>query len=123
MSGILSLPSERGHWRLQTRRHANEAARGEGAGRRKTGRVAEDDEALKNAGALRPADETHDLHLSRGITPDKTIIPFCQGGYRSAGTFLAPKSLGYPRVRNHVSSWGEWGNRGDSKIVVPGPTG
>ena len=35
-------------------------------------------------------------------------------------TFLALKSLGYPRVRNYVGSWGEWGNRDDSKIVVPG---
>jgi len=78
---------------------------------------------LDDQGALRPADEIRDLYLSRGITPDKTIIPFCQGGYRSASTFLALKSLGYPRVRNYVSSWGEWGNRDDSKIIVPGPAG
>ena len=39
--------------------------------------------------------------------------------YRSANTFLALKSLGYPRVRNYVASWGEWGNRDDSKIIVP----
>ena len=37
----------------------------------------------------------------------------------SASTFLALKSLGYPRVRNYVSSWGEWGNRDDSQIVLP----
>jgi thiosulfate/3-mercaptopyruvate sulfurtransferase len=74
---------------------------------------------LDAQGALRPADEVRELYVSRGITPDKTIIPFCQGGYRSASTFLALKSLGYPRVRNYVGSWGEWGNRDDSKIVVP----
>jgi thiosulfate/3-mercaptopyruvate sulfurtransferase len=70
-------------------------------------------------GALRPAGEIRELYLSRGVTPDKTVIPFCQGGYRSANTFLALKSLGYPRVRNYVGSWGEWGNRDDSIIVVP----
>jgi len=53
------------------------------------------------------------------VTPDKTIIPVCHGGYRSANTFLALKSLGYPRVRNYVGSWAEWGNRDDSRIVVP----
>ena len=74
---------------------------------------------LDENGAFRPADEIRDLYVSRGVTPDKTVIPVCQGGYRSASTFLALKSLGYPRVRNYVASWGEWGNRDDSKIVVP----
>ena len=70
-------------------------------------------------GAFRPAGEIRDLYASKGVTPDKTVIPVCQGGYRSASTFLALKSLGYPRVKNYVSSWGEWGNRDDSVIVVP----
>jgi len=78
---------------------------------------------LDDKGAFRPADEIRDLYVSRGVTPDKTIIPFCHGGYRSANTFLALKSLGYPRVRNYVGSWAEWGNRDDSKIIVPNPTG
>jgi thiosulfate/3-mercaptopyruvate sulfurtransferase len=76
-------------------------------------------EHLDERGALRPAEEIRALYASKGVTPDKTVIPLCQGGYRSANTFLALKSLGYPRVRNYVSSWGEWGNRDDSQIVVP----
>jgi thiosulfate/3-mercaptopyruvate sulfurtransferase len=76
-------------------------------------------EHLDAKGMYRPADEIRKLYESRGVTPDKTVIPLCQGGYRSASTFIALKSLGYPRVRNYVSSWGEWGNREDSKIVVP----
>jgi thiosulfate/3-mercaptopyruvate sulfurtransferase len=78
---------------------------------------------LGDKGAFRPAKEIRDLYVSKGATPDKTIIPVCQGGYRSANTFLALKSLGYPRVRNYVASWGEWGNRDDSKIIVPDPSG
>ncbi len=70
-------------------------------------------------GAYRPAAEIRALYESKGITPDKTVIPVCQGGYRSASTFIALKSLGYPRVRNYVGSWGEWGNRDDSLIVLP----
>jgi len=76
-------------------------------------------EHLDEKGALRSAEEIRALYVSRGVTPDKTVIPVCQGGYRSASTFIALKSLGYPRVRNYVASWGEWGNRDDSKIVVP----
>jgi thiosulfate/3-mercaptopyruvate sulfurtransferase len=78
---------------------------------------------LDDKGAFRPADEIRDLYLSRGVTPDKAVVAFCQGGYRSANTFLALKSLGYARVRNYVGSWGEWGNRDDSKIIVPGSGG
>ena len=76
-------------------------------------------EHLDAKGALRPAAEVRVLYASRGVTPDKTVIALCQGGYRSASTFIALRSLGYPRVRNYVSSWGEWGNREDSKIVIP----
>ncbi|HKB79236.1 MAG TPA: rhodanese-like domain-containing protein [Thermoanaerobaculia bacterium] len=74
---------------------------------------------LDDSGAFRPAHEIRALYVSKGVTPDRTIIPVCQGGYRSANTFLALKSLGYPRVRNYVASWGEWGNRDDSRIIVP----
>lgn len=76
-------------------------------------------EHLDARGMYRPADEIRRLYESNGVTPDKTVIPLCQGGYRSASTFIALRSLGYPRVKNYVSSWGEWGNREDSKIVVP----
>lgn len=71
-------------------------------------------------GAFRKPDEIRARYESKGVTPDKTVIPLCHGGYRSASTFIALKSLGYPRVRNYVSAWGEWGNRDDSRIVLPG---
>ena len=77
-------------------------------------------EHLDSEGAFRPAREVRALYESRGVTSDRVVIALCQGGYRSASTFLALKSLGYPRVRNYLGSWGEWGNRDDSKIVVPG---
>ncbi len=80
-------------------------------------------EHLDGRGAFRPAEEIRELYVSRGVTPDKTVITLCQGGYRSASTFIALKSLGYPRVSNYVSSWGEWGNRDDSTIVVPEASG
>ena len=74
---------------------------------------------LDAQGAFRKSDEIRALYESRGVTPDKTVIPLCHGGYRSASTFIALKSLGYPRVRNYVSAWGEWGNREDTKIFIP----
>ncbi len=70
-------------------------------------------------GAFRKPDEIRALYEAKGVTPDKTVIPLCHGGYRSASTFIALKSLGYPKVCNYVSAWGEWGNREDTKIVIP----
>jgi thiosulfate/3-mercaptopyruvate sulfurtransferase len=72
---------------------------------------------LDDKGALRPADEIRAMYEAKGVTPDKTVIPYCQGGYRSANTWLVLKSLGYTKVKNYMGSWGEWGNRDDSVIV------
>ncbi len=74
---------------------------------------------LDAQGAFRKPDEIRALYEAKGVTPDKTVISLCHGGYRSASTFIALKSLAYPRVRNYVSAWGEWGNREDTKIVIP----
>lgn len=57
------------------------------------------------------------LELSACLS-EVVLIAVCHGGYRSARTFLALESLGYPRVRNYVSSWGEWGKRDDARIVL-----
>lgn len=76
-------------------------------------------EHLDAQGAFRKPEEIRALYESRGVTPDRIVIPVCHGGYRSASTFIALKSLGYPHVRNYVSAWGEWGNREDSIIVIP----
>lgn len=70
------------------------------------------------AGALRGADELRALFAGRGITPDKEIIAFCGGGYRSANTYVVLRLLGYPNVRNYLGSWSEWGNRDGLPIEV-----
>ncbi len=70
-------------------------------------------------GAMADAATVRANFVAHGITPDKEIIPFCGGGYRSAHTYLLLKGLGYPRVRNYLGSWGEWGNRDDTPIVIP----
>jgi len=72
-------------------------------------------------GTMRPADELRALFEKNGITPDREVLPFCNTGYRSAHAYLALRLLGYPRVRNYVGSWQEWGNREGCPVVVPGP--
>lgn len=64
-------------------------------------------------GAFKRADDLKKMYDAAGVTPDREVITYCQGGYRAAHSYLALRLLGYPRVRNYVGSWGEWGNRDD----------
>ena len=57
--------------------------------------------------------------LQAGVTPDREVITYCQGGYRAAHSYLALRLLGYPRVRSYVGSWKEWGDRDDLPVEVP----
>jgi len=67
-------------------------------------------------GAYKPADELRAMYEAAGVTPDKEVVTYCQGGYRAAHSYLALRLLGYPRVRNYTGSWKEWGDREDLPI-------
>lgn len=70
-------------------------------------------------GTFRPAGELRRMYESAGVTPDKEVVAYCQGGYRAAHAYLALRLLGYPRVRNYTGSWKEWGDREDLPIETP----
>ena len=59
------------------------------------------------------------MYERAGITPDLEVVTYCQGGYRAAHSYLAMRLLGYPRVRNYIGSWKEWGDRVDLPIEHP----
>jgi thiosulfate/3-mercaptopyruvate sulfurtransferase len=70
-------------------------------------------------GAFKPKAELRAMYESRGITPDKEVMTYCQGGYRAAHAYLALRILGYPNVRNYTGSWKEWGDREDLPVEHP----
>ena len=74
---------------------------------------------LGRDGAFKPADELRQMYEAAGVTPDREVVSYCQGGYRAAHSYLALRLLGYPRVRNYVGSWSEWGDREDLPIETP----
>lgn len=74
---------------------------------------------LTEAGTMKAAPELRALFQAHGVTPNKEVIALCQTGYRSAHAYLALRLLGYPKVRNYLGSWNEWGNRDGLPVAVP----
>jgi thiosulfate/3-mercaptopyruvate sulfurtransferase len=73
---------------------------------------------LTDDGRFKPPDALRALFERAGVTPDREVITYCQGGYRAAHTYLALRLLGYPKVRNYLGSWREWGDRKELPIEV-----
>jgi thiosulfate/3-mercaptopyruvate sulfurtransferase len=74
---------------------------------------------LDPRGAFKPAVDLRAEFERLGLDPEREIIPYCQGGYRSANAYIALRIAGYPRVRNYLGSWAEWGNHDDLPIERP----
>ena len=76
---------------------------------------------LDAAGRFKPAAELQAMYARLGVTPERDVVTYCQGGYRGAHTYLALRLLGFPQVRNYLGSWREWGDRLDLPLEVPAP--
>jgi thiosulfate/3-mercaptopyruvate sulfurtransferase len=74
---------------------------------------------LTETGEFKPSPVLQQMYSDAGVTPDREVITYCQGGYRAAHSYLALRLLGYPRVRTYLGSWKEWGDREELPIEVP----
>ena len=67
------------------------------------------EEALKNPHKLKSLDALRQLFVSRGVTPDKTVIISCSTGREASLQYVVLKHLlGYPNVRVYEGSWTEY---------------
>jgi thiosulfate/3-mercaptopyruvate sulfurtransferase len=74
---------------------------------------------LTQEGTFKSAADLRTMYEGAGVTADREVITYCQGGYRAAHAYLALRLIGYPVVRNYIGSWKEWGDRTDLPIEVP----
>lgn len=67
-------------------------------------------------GTYKSPDEIRALLAAKGVTPDKEVITYCQGGGRAAHSYAALKSAGFDDVRHYVGSFGDYSRRTDLPI-------
>lgn len=74
----------------------------------------------RNVKVLKSAADLQAHFDSLGITKDKVVYNFCEGGFRSGVYTLIQLGLGYTSVYNYDGSWNEWSIQGSAYPVVTG---
>jgi len=74
-------------------------------------------ENLRADGTFKPVGELRAMYAAQAVTPDKTVVTYCQTHHRAAHTYFVLRLLGYPRLVGYDRSWSEWGNRDDLPLA------
>jgi thiosulfate/3-mercaptopyruvate sulfurtransferase len=65
----------------------------------------------------KPREEIRAGYAAQGISPEKRVIAYCNGGLESSHVYFTLRALlGYPDVRVYDGSWTEWSEREELPI-------
>jgi thiosulfate/3-mercaptopyruvate sulfurtransferase len=64
----------------------------------------------------KPQDVLRQMYTAAGVSTDKTIIPYCSTGVRSAVTYFTLRLIGYDKVKLFTGSWAEWSAHPDLPV-------
>lgn len=67
-------------------------------------------------GTYKSPEEIRALLAAAGVTPDKEVVTYCQGGGRAAHSYSALKQAGFSAVRHYVGSFGDYSRRPELPI-------
>jgi len=59
-------------------------------------------------GSIKPNDELRRIFETAGVTPDKTVVTYCQAGLRAKAVYNTLCMLDYSQVFVYEGSWAEW---------------
>lgn len=68
--------------------------------------------------SFRPAAELRGMLDGLGISNDKEVVTYCQGGIRAAHSNFVLTLMGHPNARDYDGSMGEWANRDDTPLTL-----
>lgn len=72
-------------------------------------------------GTLKSAADLKAVYESKGVTKNKEVIAYCQGGIKAANSYFVLRHvLGYKNVKVYVGSWGEWSGLDYNKYPIVG---
>lgn len=68
-------------------------------------------ELLIGPSGFKPLDEIRQVLAEKGITPEKPVVAYCNGGVAATIALFALDQLGFPNLSNYDGSWNEWAER------------
>ncbi|MEW6601903.1 MAG: sulfurtransferase [Nitrospirota bacterium] len=75
----------------------------------------------EDSGTVKSAADLKGLYEGKGVTKDKEVIAYCQGGIKASNAYFILKHvLGYKNVKVYVGSWGEWSGLDFNKYPIVG---